>query len=273
MEDRAASDGMGTVAGRQDRPRRHADAAEAQLGGRAMTRRRDLTKLSTKQLKTEFEAAQTAEIVRADKLARIDFELVQRKRHRRQRTRRTCRHGHSSDDRRKGNSGHHAGAGADADRCLAQSRTFYDASGRVTGRSTSGSSGSTTIYDASGRVTGRIVHGSNRQRSTAATVAASAVSRQPSRRADDMMQDTNPPPPEVQRLLRAVKARPPAGAGANRWDRQRLLDAPFLFHQLMAQAQFEREAADPTQTRTRKRKPTRQASHDRRHCRRRSRPG
>jgi len=28
------------------------------------------------------------------------------------------------------------------------------------------------------------------------------------------------------------KARPPAGAGANRWDRQRLLDAPFLFHQL-----------------------------------------
>ena len=51
-------------------------------------------------------------------------------------------------------------------------------------------------------------------------------------------------------------ARPPAGAGANRWDRQRLLDAPFLFHQLMAQAQFKREAADPTPTRTRKRKPT-----------------
>ena len=71
-----------------------------------------------------------------------------------------------------------------------------------------------------------------------------------------MMQDTHTPPPEVQRLLRAVKARPPAGAGANLWDRQRLLDAPFLFHQLMAQAQFKREAADPTPTRTRKRKPT-----------------
>jgi predicted DNA-binding transcriptional regulator AlpA len=70
------------------------------------------------------------------------------------------------------------------------------------------------------------------------------------------MQDTYTPPPEVQRLLRAVKARPPAGAGANLWDRQRLLDAPFLFHQLMAQAQLKREAADPTPTRTRKRKPT-----------------
>jgi len=73
-----------------------------------------------------------------------------------------------------------------------------------------------------------------------------------------MMQDTYTPPPEVQRLLCAVKARPPAGAGANLWDRQRLLDAPFLFHQLMAQAQFKREAADPipTPTRTRQRKPT-----------------
>ena len=67
-----------------------------------------------------------------------------------------------------------------------------------------------------------------------------------------MVQDTYTPPPEVQRLT----ARPPAGAGANHWDRQRLLDAPFLFHQLMAQAQFKREAADPTPTRTRKRKPT-----------------
>jgi YD repeat-containing protein len=38
---------------------------------------------------------------------------------------------------------------------LAQSRTFYDASGRVTGRSTTDSSGSTTIYDASGRVINR----------------------------------------------------------------------------------------------------------------------
>ena len=35
------------------------------------------------------------------------------------------------------------------------SRTFYDASGRVSGRSTTDSGGSTTIYDASGRVTGR----------------------------------------------------------------------------------------------------------------------
>jgi predicted DNA-binding transcriptional regulator AlpA len=67
-----------------------------------------------------------------------------------------------------------------------------------------------------------------------------------------MVQDTHTPPPEVQRLT----ARPPAGAGANRWDRQRLLDAPFLFHQLMAQAQFKREAADPTPTRTRQRRPT-----------------
>ena len=44
---------------------------------------------------------------------------------------------------------------------LAQSRTFYDASGRVTGRSTTGSNGSTTIYDASGRVTGRTSTSSN----------------------------------------------------------------------------------------------------------------
>ena len=35
------------------------------------------------------------------------------------------------------------------------SRTFYDASGRVSGHSTTDSGGSTTIYDASGRVTGR----------------------------------------------------------------------------------------------------------------------
>jgi predicted DNA-binding transcriptional regulator AlpA len=67
-----------------------------------------------------------------------------------------------------------------------------------------------------------------------------------------IVQDTYTPPPEVQRPT----ARPPAGAGANRWDRQRLLDAPFLFHQLMAQAQFERENADPTPKRTSKRKPT-----------------
>jgi YD repeat-containing protein len=34
--------------------------------------------------------------------------------------------------------------------------TFYDSSGRTTGRATTNSSGSTTIYDSSGRTTGRI---------------------------------------------------------------------------------------------------------------------
>ena len=34
---------------------------------------------------------------------------------------------------------------------LAQSRTFYGADGRVSGRSITGSNGSTTFYDASGR--------------------------------------------------------------------------------------------------------------------------
>jgi len=38
---------------------------------------------------------------------------------------------------------------------MAQQRTFYDASGRVTGRQVTHSNGSTTIYDASGRVTER----------------------------------------------------------------------------------------------------------------------
>ena len=37
----------------------------------------------------------------------------------------------------------------------AQSRTFYGADGRVTGRSITGSGGATTIYGADGRVTGR----------------------------------------------------------------------------------------------------------------------
>ena len=37
----------------------------------------------------------------------------------------------------------------------AQSRTFYGADGRVTGRSTTGSNGATTFYDASSKVTGR----------------------------------------------------------------------------------------------------------------------
>jgi YD repeat-containing protein len=35
---------------------------------------------------------------------------------------------------------------------LAQSRTFYDASGRVTGRSTTDSNGATTFYDSGHRV-------------------------------------------------------------------------------------------------------------------------
>jgi len=38
---------------------------------------------------------------------------------------------------------------------LAQSRTFYDSSGRVSGRSTTGTNGATTFYGADGRVTGR----------------------------------------------------------------------------------------------------------------------
>jgi len=38
---------------------------------------------------------------------------------------------------------------------LAQSRTFYDSSGRVIGRERTGSNGSTTLYDSSGRVKGR----------------------------------------------------------------------------------------------------------------------
>ena len=38
---------------------------------------------------------------------------------------------------------------------LAQSRTFYDSSGRVSGRSTTGTNGATTYYGADGRVTGR----------------------------------------------------------------------------------------------------------------------
>jgi len=38
---------------------------------------------------------------------------------------------------------------------IAQQRTLYDASGRVTGRAATDSQGSTTFYDAQGRVTGR----------------------------------------------------------------------------------------------------------------------
>jgi YD repeat-containing protein len=44
---------------------------------------------------------------------------------------------------------------------LAQSRTFYDSSGRMSDRSNTGTNGSTTFYDASGRVTGRSSIGSN----------------------------------------------------------------------------------------------------------------
>jgi YD repeat-containing protein len=42
-----------------------------------------------------------------------------------------------------------------------QSRTFYDSTGRVSGRSTTDSGGSSTFYGASGRVTGRRSAGSN----------------------------------------------------------------------------------------------------------------
>jgi YD repeat-containing protein len=44
---------------------------------------------------------------------------------------------------------------------LSFSRTFYDASGRVSGHSTTDSGGATTIYDASGRVTGRTATSGN----------------------------------------------------------------------------------------------------------------
>ena len=36
------------------------------------------------------------------------------------------------------------------------SKTFYDASGKVTGRTSTGSGGTTMIYDASGRAVGRV---------------------------------------------------------------------------------------------------------------------
>ena len=38
---------------------------------------------------------------------------------------------------------------------LAQPRTFYDSSGKVSGRSITGTNGATTYYGADGRVTGR----------------------------------------------------------------------------------------------------------------------
>jgi len=42
-----------------------------------------------------------------------------------------------------------------ATQAFAQSRTFYDSSGRTAGRSTTDSQGSTTFYDASGRISAR----------------------------------------------------------------------------------------------------------------------
>ncbi len=44
---------------------------------------------------------------------------------------------------------------------LAQSRTYYGADGRVSGRSTTDSGGTTTYYGADGRVTGRASTGSD----------------------------------------------------------------------------------------------------------------
>lgn len=53
-----------------------------------------------------------------------------------------------------------------------------------------------------------------------------------------------------------MSQRPPAGAGANRWDRQRLADDPDLIHRLMAMTHLNGEDAAPiTPIRTRKRKP------------------
>ena len=46
----------------------------------------------------------------------------------------------------------------------AQSRTFYDASGKVTGRSSTSSSGAVTNYDASGRIVSREITSGNHRR-------------------------------------------------------------------------------------------------------------
>ena len=66
---------------------------------------------------------------------------------------------------------------------FAQQRTFYGSDGRATGHSITGSNGEITIYGADGRVSGRTSTDSVRaqRRFTAATVAAPALSRQPSR--------------------------------------------------------------------------------------------
>ena len=43
----------------------------------------------------------------------------------------------------------------------AQGRTFYGADGKVSGRSTTDTSGATTVYDSAGRVSGRTSTGSD----------------------------------------------------------------------------------------------------------------
>ena len=53
------------------------------------------------------------------------------------------------------------------------------------------------------------------------------------------------------------QARPPAGAGAAIWDRQRIADDPHLLHRMMARAHLNGDDAGPIRpTRTRKRKPS-----------------
>ena len=47
-----------------------------------------------------------------------------------------------------------------ASEASAQSRTYYDKGGNVTGKSATDSQGTTTFYDASGKVTGRTSTGS-----------------------------------------------------------------------------------------------------------------
>jgi hypothetical protein len=86
---------------------------------------------------------------------------------------------------------------------LAQSRTYYDSSGRVSGRSTTGTNGATTFYGSDGRVTGRASTSSNgTRRSTTRAVARRAPSNR-CRRGETRMhtdtvtarlQATGPPP-------------------------------------------------------------------------------
>ena len=63
--------------------------------------------------------------------------------------------------------------------------------------------------------------------------------------------------PHRHRTGQATMMRPPAGAGADRWDRQRLADDPHMLHALMARTHFQGEDAGSIRPmRTRKRKPT-----------------